>query len=414
MSTRKRLLVLTTTFPRWKGDKEPPFVFELCRRLTDRFDIFVLAPHTKGALTHEVMDGIEVIRFRYSPAKWERLAYSGGVLSNLKLNPLCYCLLPTFFLSQLISLCAILKRQKIDAIHAHWLLPQGLSAAVTGLLIKRMPPVLCTSHGGDILGLNAFGLPRLKRWALNQIQFLTVVSHALVGPSEKLGARLPNVAVIPMGIDTKNIFLPSSEQRESYTLLFVGRLVEKKGLTYLIAALPDVLIQYPETRLDIVGSGPEECRLRKQVASLGLSGSVHFHGAIANANIAPFYQRASILIMPSIVTKEGDQEGLGLVLAEALACECPVIASDLPAIRDVIINQLSGWLVPEKDPSALGKAITELFSQPDLRRKLGKDGRIFVAENFDWNEISDRYGELLLTLANAPANQSASSREYEP
>ena len=81
---RTSILVLTSTFPRWKGDVEPPFVHELARRLTDSFDVHVLAPHAPGSKCHEILDGVHVHRFRYGPAILERLAYQGGILANLK------------------------------------------------------------------------------------------------------------------------------------------------------------------------------------------------------------------------------------------------------------------------------------------------------------------------------------------
>lgn len=373
-------------------------MFELCRRLADRFEILVLAPHTKGAQLHEFMDGIEIRRFRYSFTKWEQLAYAGGILSNLKLNRLRYFLLPSFIVSQLVFLYEILRRERIDVIHAHWLIPQGLTAAVLSVLVKRMPPILCTSHGGDILGLNGWLVFRIKRWTLSQIQFLTVVSQVILEQVRTLGSRSPKAAVIPMGVDTKT-FTPSSTRRDSYRLLFVGRLVEKKGLSYLIAALPIILKQYPLVRLDIVGSGPEEFRLREQVAQLNIAQAVHFHGAIHNSSIPEFYRRSTLLMMPSIITSKGDQEGLGLVLAEALACECPVVASDLPGVRDVIMHRHTGLLVTERDSTAIARAVIELISKPELRMNLARKGRMHVIEKFDWDEVALKYGDLLEDLS---------------
>lgn len=397
MSAKKRLLVLTSTFPRWQGDREPPFVFELCRRLATQFDVVVLAPHAPGSLCHEVMSGIEVVRFRYSFPCFERLAYQGGILSNLKQSRWRYLLLPCFFFGQLMALCRILRRTRIDAIHAHWLIPQGLTVALASLLIRKIPPLICTSHGGDLLGLNGALLNRLKRWVVRRTQMLTVVSYAMRDPALALGISPKALAVIPMGVDTEEIFVPQSDvRRADYALLFVGRLVEKKGATYLLAALPMILERYPEATLDIIGSGPEECRLRALVEELGINHAVHFCGALDNSVIPSFFRRASMLIMPSLT------EGLGLVLVEALACECPVIATNLPTIRDVVIHQRTGLVVQEKNASAIAEAVIELLGNSELRRSLAVEGRKHVKTNFDWMGVTARYSDLIQSLSPVP------------
>ena len=103
MKDLKRILVITSTFPRWKDDEDPPFVFELCKRLRAHYQVHVLAPHYPGSKTEEYLSGIYVQRFRYFFKPWERLAYQGGILSKLKHYPWQYGLLPFFFLGELNS-----------------------------------------------------------------------------------------------------------------------------------------------------------------------------------------------------------------------------------------------------------------------------------------------------------------------
>ena len=119
--TRKKVLVLTSTFPRWRGDKEPPFVFELSRRLTKNFDILVLAPHTQGARPLEEIGEIEVVRFRYCFEKLEHLAYDGGIVANLNKAKWRYLLVPLLLAGQFLALMRILGSHRIDVIHAHWI-----------------------------------------------------------------------------------------------------------------------------------------------------------------------------------------------------------------------------------------------------------------------------------------------------
>jgi glycosyltransferase involved in cell wall biosynthesis len=400
VTSGKKVLVLTSTFPRWVGDKEPPFVFELCRRLGDQFDVLVLAPHADGAKCSESMAGIDVVRFRYFFARWERLAYQGGILANLKRSRWCYLLLPFFFLAQVVALRKILREQRIDAIHAHWLIPQGLSVAIVGLFIKNMPPWICTSHGGDLLGLNGWLLNRIKRWVIRSSSLLTVVSKAVADCALSLGVKTEQLHTISMGVDTRERFAPSTTStRSDNELLFVGRLVEKKGVTYLLDAMPEIISQYPGVHLSVVGNGPEENALKQQADRLGIAHAVTFLGSLNNSEIPELYRRATVFVAPSIVTAQGDQEGLGLVLVEALACECPVVASDLPAIRDVVTDGVNGLICRQKDSADLAAKVCSLLGHADLRDELGKAGRQYVQRHFDWAIVSERYAALIDELA---------------
>jgi glycosyltransferase involved in cell wall biosynthesis len=411
MGTRKRVLVLTSTFPRWQGDNEPPFVLGLCRRLADNFDILVLAPHAEGAKRFEQMAGIEIQRFHYFFPRWERLVYQGGILANLKQHLWCYLLLPLFFAAQVIALVRILKRERVDVIHAHWLIPQGFSVVLAGLFVKNMPPLISTSHGGDLMGLNGWLLSLIKRWVIRRSSQMTVVSNTMTSFARALGARPEQLQTISMGVDTTNVFTPDADvTRAENELLFVGRLVEKKGVAYLLEAMPEILRQAPDTHLRLVGDGPMRSALSQQVNRRGIAHAVTFHGAINNSELPGFYRRATVFVAPSIITEQGDQEGLGLVLIEALACKCPVVASDLPAIQEVVISGATGLSVPEKDPSALAKAVTKLLAEPGLRRRLTENGRNHVSLNFDWEIVATRYSRLIEQLGVAQ-NKSSSAIE---
>ncbi len=396
MHARKRVLVMTSTFPRWQGDKEPPFVFELCSRLAHEFDIIVLAPHAEGAKLHEQMDGIEVRRFRYFFPRWQTLTYQGGILANLKQAPWRYLLLPLFFAAQVIALVRILKHERVDVIHAHWLIPQGFSVVLAGLFVKNMPPLICTSHGGDLMGLTGRLPSLIKRWVIRRSSQMTVVSNTMTRFARALGARSEQLQIISMGVDTRCDFTPDTDvSRAENELLFVGRLVEKKGVAYLLEAMPEILRKVPGTRLRIVGDGPLMSALCQQVNRLGIARAVTFHGAISNSDLPDFYRRATVFVAPSTITEQGDQEGLGLVLVEALACECPVVASDLPAIRDVVLQQSTGLLVPQKDSKEIAKAVVQQLMDSNQRSQQAIDGRRHVMQHFDWAVIASRYAHLL-------------------
>jgi hypothetical protein len=143
--TRPKLLVLASTYPRWAGDHEPGFVHELACRLLDQFDVLVLTSHAPGASTHEWFDGVEVVRYRYAPRRWETLVYGGGIAMHLRHSPWKWLLVPGFIIGQAVAAAHIARRHRIALVHAHWLLPQG---AVAWLLwrLHRVPRYVITSH----------------------------------------------------------------------------------------------------------------------------------------------------------------------------------------------------------------------------------------------------------------------------
>ena len=110
MTVRRRLLVLTSTYPRWPNDREPGFVHELCKRLTGDFDVTVLSPHASGAMVEEIMDGVSVRRYRYAPASWETLVNNGGIVTNLKRQPWKWLLVPGFLLVQAWAVWRLIRR----------------------------------------------------------------------------------------------------------------------------------------------------------------------------------------------------------------------------------------------------------------------------------------------------------------
>jgi glycosyltransferase involved in cell wall biosynthesis len=124
--------------------------------------------------------------------------------------------------------------------------------------------------------------------------------------------------------------------------------------------------------------------------ALGLAQSVKFLGAIANEKLPECYRRATALVFPSIT-----EEGFGLVCVEALACECPVIATDLPAAREIVLDGETGLLFRTGDSDELTCKILALLDSPSLRQSMGRGGRKFVSQRFDWQIVAHRYADLL-------------------
>jgi len=386
-NARKRLLVLTSTFPRWEGDNTPPFVYDLCRRLTRNFEVWIIAPHAAGAAIREDMGEIHVVRFRYLPDCMEHLAYDGGILANLRNNPLNFLAIPFFLWALWRELQRMLRHISFDVIHAHWIIPQGWIAARRGGR-NETPRLVCTVHGSDLNVLRNPIFKQIQHWVFQHADAITVVSHALAEKALALGAPPTRLAVVPMGIDVQRLFVPSSDPGNR-AILFVGRLVPEKGPEVLIDAMPLVLEKHPDATLHVVGDGPLRTHLAARAHQLGIEHRITFHGAMPHAELPRFFRNASIFVLPSL------NEGFGLTAAEALACNRAVIASALPALRDFIKDGETGLLFPPGNSVALAERILHLFANESLRHALASAGRAVAADRFEWNAVAKRYSAIL-------------------
>ena len=391
----RTLLVLTSTYPRWKGDVEPAFVHLLCRQLSTNFRIIVLAPHYPGAARREELDGILVYRFRYFPSLAEKLAYNGGITANLKNCRIKYLLVPFFALGQLLAIGALCRKYRFCLIHAHWVIPQGLIALFARHLYCRGAKLLCTSHGGDLFGLQGGILESLKRYVYCHCDHVTVVSSAMKRHLEHMGCPTDRVSIHSMGVNLRDQFVPATGAGKQADLVFVGRLVEKKGVDTLIEAVHLLRTDFPALRLRIVGDGPERAALERHVAKLQLDRQIEFLGSRPNEQVPACYHSARIAVVPSVIAADGDQEGLGLVAVEALGCGCAVIVSDLPALQDVVQDGKTGLVFHSNDALDLSMKIRKLISDADLCERLARQGREDVLARFDWREIGMRYQHLI-------------------
>ncbi|SDO99744.1 glycosyltransferase [Desulforhopalus singaporensis] len=398
---KPKLLVVTSTFPRWKEDTDPPFVYELSRRLTKKFDVIVHTPHYPGALRKENLENISVYRFRYFWTRYEKLAGSTGILPTLKSNRLYYGLVPFFLFAQFFSLLKLVIKNKPDVIHAHWIIPQGFVAVLVKLITGV--PVVATAHGADIFGLSGAGFNLVKRFTLKKINTGTVVSQALVDAVSESICIDKKLDIIPMGVDSqvftserKDLSLLKRYNINGPVLLFVGRLTEKKGVKHLIDAMPDVLKYEPDARLLIVGSGELENKLRRQTESIGLKDKIHFVGAVSNGEIAKYYATADIFIGPSIKDKNGDTEGFGLTFVEAAMSGCLVIASDIGGVGDIVIDNETGFLVVAGNSKKLSEKIIFVLKNNNNFQEIAKKAREFCVENYEWKVIVTKYDKIFL------------------
>jgi glycosyltransferase involved in cell wall biosynthesis len=353
------------------------------------------------------MDGVQVHRFRYAPSRLEVLAYTGGMLAGVHGHPWRWMLVPLFLFAQVLAIRRLVAHLHVDIVHAHWLVPQGVGASLA-LPNARSPALVCTGHGADLFALRSRSLGRLKCWVVGRCSLVTVVSSVMADEINRLAPHCKAV-VAPMGVDFHGLFTPGPTQdRRPGEILFVGRLVEKKGIRHLIAAMPAILGHLPGARLTVVGSGPEEAYLRNLVQERGLDGYVDFVGARSPAELPAFYRRASIFVAPFVTAADGDREGLGLVTIEAIACGCPVLVGDTPAVNDILDPGEADLCLDPRHTDLLAARILAILREPEAACRRALAIRERLAKRLSWEAVAEVYAGLLQGLI--PGQAATSDR----
>lgn len=358
-----RVLFLTHSYPRAAGDAAGSFLLHLAVALREEgIEVRVVAPAAEGVPASESLAGVQVDRFRYAPRRHETLAYTGEMAQAVQRSWSARFALAAFMAAGFARAARVRRDFAPDVVHAHWWFPGG----VTGALVARTGgiPLVTTMHGTDVRLARATPMARpLLRHIVRQSRAVTTVSRWLAAEVRDM---VPTVEplVAPMPVST-SLFRPGGA-RDPRRLLFVGRLNAQKGIALLLEALAAMR---SEASLDVVGDGPDAAPLRARAESLGVGGRVAWHGACPQHALPAFYQRAAVLVIPSL------GEGLGLVGVEAQLCETPVVAFASGGIPDFVRHGETGLLVPPGDVAALATALDALVDDPARRDALGRAGR---------------------------------------
>jgi len=387
-----KVLWITSVFPTSDEDPRAPFLTGLVTRLRDRgWDIEVLAPSFRKLRSHTAY-GVNVHRFRYFLRRWENLTHDYGAPYRIR-NPFYFSMVPAYLLAGMLSAHGLCRRTRFDVIHVQWPIPHMLFAWTANL--GRRHPVAISFHGAGALLVKRF--PPLKPLLRRALRSATIVSCNSSFTREQilgLSGSDAQIEIIPYG-PARHTGEPCDEimQGDVCRILYVGRFVERKGVGYLIRAMPEVL-KHARVRVDLVGEGPDREDCAALVDTLGIADSVHFHGNMSDEEMAGLFADCDLLVLPSIVDSRGDTEGLGMVLVEALLMQKAVITTGVGGTVDVVKDGQTGLLVPQKSAEHLANAILRLVGDPNLARRLAKQGRDYARQTFDWNVIADKWDAL--------------------
>lgn len=382
-----KVCMMTTSYPRFSEDVSGVFISRLCQALvSSNISVDVVAPADESGCLREEMKGTQVYRFRYFfPARWQGLAYGagGGIPANLNRCPWLIFQVPFFLFMFMIKAFRISKGANV--IHANWIYVGYIAWMIK---VVRGIPFIVTLRGSDVQrsGKGLF-MRYMSSWILKRADAITTVNQHLKQWVIDQGIPKDRVMFIRNGID----LLPQKQKQKGPSLcrlLFVGSLIPRKGVRYLIEALSRITGSESGFSLTIIGEGAEEKCLKKQVDELGLNDVVTFIGAVPPDQISDWMVQSDCLVLPSL------WEGTPNVVLEAMACGLPIVASDLPGIREVVTPALNGFLFQIQDVEALSKALLEIIKDQVLRQRMGQSGRETMTKmGLGWEQTAKNYLE---------------------
>jgi glycosyltransferase involved in cell wall biosynthesis len=392
-----RILHVVTAFPRSPDDVIVPWLVQLLKRLrTAGHDVEVFTSSYRGA-PDQVVDGLTVHRFRYFLRRWENLTHEEAAPDRMR-RSLLYRLMPAWFVvAGMFAIWRLCRRQRYDVIHVHWPLPLALFGWAAQR--ARRARLVTTFYGVELRWVKG-SLPFLKRflaWAARRSDRVVAISRYTADELRELADV--SIAVIPYTTSLPDPD-PAASRDGAGPVVFVGRLVERKGVAHLIEAV--ARLRRPGARLEIIGDGPERPGLEALAQRLGVADRVVFRGKIPADALQASYARAAVCVLPSVQDARGDTEGLGVVLLEAMNHATPVVASRIGGITDIVEDGVSGLLVAPGDVAALAQALDRLRGDPALARRLGEAGRRRLHEQFSWDAIVNRWLDLYTGLVTQP------------
>jgi glycosyltransferase involved in cell wall biosynthesis len=313
------------------------------------------------------------------------------------------------------SLACSWRRWRPEVAHAHFWM-SGL--ATMGAAASHGVPAVQTFHALGVVKRLHQGPQdtspddriRLETMVARNIDWVAATCSDEVNELVRMGRPRSAISVIPCGVDVAEFTAhgPTASRGRKHRIVSVGRLVPRKGFETMIRAMRYL----PDTELVIVG-GPdkseldgdvEAARLQRVAGQVGVADRVHLYGSVLREEMPMLLRSADV------VAATPWYEPFGIVPLEAMACGVPVVASSVGGMLDTVENDVTGRLVPPRNPRALADAIGPILSQPRLRQMLGEGGRRRVCERYTWSRVADEVTAVYRRLATAPLSDVRTAR----
>jgi glycosyltransferase involved in cell wall biosynthesis len=395
------LLVLTSSFPSSPHDNTTRFIYEhSCIFSKNSMPVTVLCPDLDRPYPGQDWKNMSVLRFRYFfPKGLQKLAYGNGILENIRYEPWLVFLVPFFMAAFLYNAILLAKNSKI--VCSHWILPSGLIGAMIKKFFGKKHILIIHSAGVHLLKRLPFRRQIAKFIFYNCDHIIAVSGYIknmfisiLPAPERELAED--NIYVLPMGINGDYYkrapgAISTKDPAEKVAILFIGRLVQIKGLEWLIKAVSGI----KNITLVIAGDGHLKEGLEDMASALQVE--ARFLGRVSEPEKLKLLQEADCLVLPSITLDSWRTESMPVTIIEALSMGIPIIASNVGGIPEVIKDGYNGILVPEKDPLALRKAIEKIIFSRDFRVRL-QINALETSINYTWKKIGTEYEKILAAI----------------
>lgn len=285
-----------------------------------------------------------------------------------------------------LTLSVIHKKNRLDLIHGHGTIAEGLTSTFFSKLFKVKSVI--TVHGG---GVYSFGkrFPRIIKYIIKNSNNLIVTNDFLKQEILKYTHSEKKIRVIPNSLLVdrfkplnKDVLLNSKfqEYKDKFILLTVSRLEKVKDQAFLLEIVNSLSKKIPNLNLLIIGSGSLRKKLEKKAQKLGISSLIRFLGNIKNIELPDYYNLADIFISLSEI------EGQGISILEAMACGCLVVASEVGGIKYTIKDNYNGFLVDKRKKSEIESLIIEIYENKRNTDDIKLNARKEIERNFNWNK----------------------------
>ncbi|MFH1827153.1 MAG: glycosyltransferase [bacterium] len=393
-----KVCIFTHTFPRFKNDPSAPFMEELANSLAEsKHKVFVLTPFDKK-IDIGIKRKYKLFTYRYIFPKFlHLLGYSRTLNNSKKLSLLTYFLSIFMYFFAFFALLKLVKKEKIDIVSAHWIIPNGFIAALVSLVTKTALTI--TIPGSDVyLGTKNLLFRKMVGFASKKADFIISDSRYYLEQLHDLGFFPKNSEIIRYGVNKKQFAIGNKNYKlmkkiginnNEKIILLMGRMVSKKGFIYAIDAFPKIKEKFPDTKMILIGDGGLKNGLIEKTKKLKIEKCVNFVGTVAYNKLVDYINLADLFIMPSIRDSQGNIDSSPVAMMNAMICGCPIIGTKY-ALEGNIAEKGVSYLVREKNSEDIAMMVCKIFGKPEelmTREEIRKKG----VENFSIENTAKKY-----------------------
>jgi len=404
MTTRHRVVMVASSYPRFPGDTVGTFMEPIAHGLAARgHDVHLVLPWHPRWTRSAQESGVTFHLFRYAPcAALNVFGYASALRADVALRGSALAATPLALAAGWHAVRTIARDVRATLMHGHWVVPGGALAAAAA---PAGVPLVVSLHGSDVYLAERHGpVGRVARWTFQRANQVTACSEDLRRRAMTLGASGEQSTTIPYGVDAQR-FRPDSTARARRRAAWrvdagdevafaAGRFVRKKGFEYLVEAVGILAVRRPRLRLVLAGGGDLDSELRARAARLGVADRVILPGVLTQDGVAEALTAADVAVVPSVHDEAGNVDGLPNVVLESLASATPVVATAAGGIGSVVKHEVNGLIVPERDPAALASALDRVLSDRGLAAKLGTAARVWASTHAGWDQVAERFEEV--------------------